>query len=82
MSTYRQIQEIFNQLNNVLINAEGYCEKSKEHTLLVNLFWQAKNIMHCVNDNGNKFVKYYTWSLSNTPQWKNVGLAEKNVNQI
>ena len=29
MSTYRQIQEIFNQLNQMLINQEDYSEKSK-----------------------------------------------------
>ena len=81
MSTYRQIQEIFNQLNHVLINAEGYCEKSKEYTRFMNLFWPAMSILHCVNDN-NKFVKYYTCNLLNTPQSKNVGLVEKNVNQI
>ena len=38
MSKYRQIQEIFNQLNHVPINPEGYCEKGKEHTLFMNLF--------------------------------------------
>ena len=57
MSTYRQIHEIFDQLNHVLINAEGYCEKSKEYKLFGNLFWQAVSIIHHVNDNGNKFVK-------------------------
>ena len=73
---------MLNQLTHVLFNAEDYCEKSKEYTLLVSLFWQAINIMHCVNDNGSKFVKYYTCSLLNTPQSKNVSLVEKNVNQI
>ena len=51
MKTYKQIQEIFNQLNHLLINAEGYCEKSKEYALLINLFWQAMSIMYRVNDN-------------------------------
>ena len=82
MSTYKQIREIFNKGNDMLINEEGYCEKSKEYTLLVNLFWQAINIMHCVNDNGNKFVKHCTYSLLNTSQSKNVGLVEKKANQI
>ena len=66
----------------MLINAEGYREKNKEYTLFMNLFWQAMRIMHRVNDNYNKFVKYYTCSLLNTLQSNNVGLAEKNVNQI
>ena len=82
MSTYRQIQEIFNRLNLVLINAEGYYEKSKECTLFMNLFWQAMSIMHRVNGNDNKFVKYYTCSLLNTLQSKYLGLVEKDVNQI
>ena len=60
MSTYRQIKEIFSQLNHVHINAEGYCEKSKEYILFMILFWQAMSIMYRVNDNDNKFVKYYT----------------------
>ena len=38
--------------------------------------------MHCENDNDNKFAKYYTCSLLNTLQSRNVGLVEKNVNQI
>ena len=38
MSTYRQIQEQFNQLNHVIINTEGYCAKTKEYTLFINLF--------------------------------------------
>ena len=79
MSTYRQIQEIFNQLNHVIINAEGYCGKTKEYTLFINLLWQAISIMHRVNDNDNKFAKYYPCCLLNTPQSKNVGLVEKNV---
>ena len=82
MSIYRQIEEIFNQLNHVLINAEGYYEKSKKYTLFVDLLWQAVSIMHIVNDNDNIFVKYYTCSLLNTPQSKNVGLVERNVKQI
>ena len=40
------------------------------------------SIMHHVNDNDNKFVKYYACSSLNTPQSKNVGLVEKNVKQI
>ena len=40
------------------------------------------SIMHPVNNNYNKFVKYYTCSLLNTLQSKNVGLVKKNVNQI
>ena len=40
------------------------------------------NIMHRVNDNDNKFAKYYTCNLLNVLQSKNVGLVEKNVNQI
>ena len=75
MRTYRQIQEIFHQVNHVLIKAEGYCEKTKEYTLFMNLFWQ-------VNDNGSKFVKYYTCNLLNTLQSKNVFLVEKNAKQI
>ena len=82
MSTYRQIEEIFNKLNRVLINAEGYCEKNIEYTQFMNLFWQAMSIMEHVNDNDNKFGKYYTCSLLNTLQSKNVGLVEKNVKQI
>ena len=39
-------------------------------------------IMHRVNDNDNKFAKYYTCSLLNTLQSKNVDLVEKYVNQI
>ena len=81
MSTCRQIQEIFDQINHVLINTEGYCEKNKEYTVFVNMFWQAMSIIHHVND-GDKFVKYYTCSPLNTPQSKNMGLVEKNVNQI
>ena len=38
MSLYRQIQEIFNQLNHVLLDAKGYCEKSKEYKLFMNRF--------------------------------------------
>ena len=82
MITYRQIEEIFHQLNHVIINAEGYCGKTKEYMLLINLFWQAMGIMHRVNDNDNKFAKYYTCSLLNTLQSKNVDLVEKYVNQI
>ena len=65
IKTYREIQEIFNQLNHVLINAEGYCEKSKECTLSLNLFWQAMSIMHRVNDICNEFVKICndTWLI-------------------
>ena len=37
ISIYRQIQEIFNQVDHVLINLEGYCEKSK-YTPFMNLF--------------------------------------------
>ena len=73
---------MFNQLNHVLINAKGYCKKSKENTLFMNLFWQTMSIMPHVNDNDNKFVKYYTCSLLNTLQSKNVDLFEKNFNQI
>ena len=40
------------------------------------------SVMHRVNDNVNKFAKYYTCSLLNTFQSKNVGLVEKNVNRI
>ena len=40
------------------------------------------SVMHRVNDNDNKFAKYYTCSLLNTLQSKNVNLLEKNVNQI
>ena len=40
------------------------------------------SITHFVNDSDNKFFKYYTCSLLNTLQSKNVGLVEKNVNQI
>ena len=40
------------------------------------------SIMHHVNDNDNKLVKYYTCSPLNTPQSKNVSLVEKNVKQI
>ena len=40
------------------------------------------SIMPHVNDNDNKFVKYYTCSLLNTLQSKNVDLFEKNFNQI
>ena len=64
MRTYRQIQEIFSQLNHVHINTEGYCDKSKEYILFMIL--QAMSIMYRVNDNDNKFVKYYTCSLLNT----------------
>ena len=81
MSKYRQIQEIFNQLNHVPINPEGYCEKGKEHTLFMNLFWQAMSIMHCVNDNGN-LVKCYTFSLLDTFQSTNPGLVENSVSDI
>ena len=35
------------------------------------------SIMHCVNDNDNKFSKYYTCSLLDTLQSKNMGLVEK-----
>ena len=35
--------------------------------------------MHCENDNDNKFAKYYTCSLLNTLQSKNVGLAENKM---
>ena len=38
--------------------------------------------MHHVNDDDNKFVKYYTCTLLNTLQSKNVGLFEKNFNQM
>ena len=82
MSTYRQIQKMFDQLNHLLINAEGYCEKSKEYTQFENLFWRAMSIMYHVNDDDNKYVKYFTWSSFNIPQSKNVDLAEKNVKQI
>ena len=82
MSRYRQIQEIFNQINHVIINAEGYCRKTKKCKLFINLFRQAMSIMQCVNANDNKFAKYYTCSPLNTLQSKNVGLVEKNVNQI
>ena len=82
ISIYRQIQEIFNQLNHVIINAEGYCGKTKEYTLFINLFWQAMSIMHRVNDHDNKFAKYYTCNVLNTLQLKNVGLVEKFFNQI
>ena len=37
------------------------------------------SIMHRVNDNDNKFAKYYTCSLLNTLQSKNVDLVEKYV---
>ena len=37
--------------------------------------------MHRVNDNDNKFAKYYTCSLLNNVQSKIVGLVEKYVNQ-
>ena len=40
------------------------------------------SIMHHVNDNDNKLVKYYTCSLLNTPQSKNVSMVEKNAKQI
>ena len=40
------------------------------------------SIMHRVNDHDNKLAKYYTCSLLNTLQLKNVGLVEKNFNQI
>ena len=79
MSTYRQIQETFNQLNRVLINPEGYCEKSKTLTPFMNLFCQVMNIIHCVNDNDNNFVKYYTSSLLDTLQSKNVSLVGKKM---
>ena len=35
------------------------------------------SVMDRVNDNDNNFVKYYTCSLLNTLQSKNVGLVEK-----
>ena len=35
------------------------------------------SVMHRVNDNDNKFAKYYTCSLLNTLQSKIVGLVEK-----
>ena len=38
--------------------------------------------MYHVNDNDNKYVKYFTWSSFNIPQSKHVDLAEKNVKQI
>ena len=67
---------MFNQLNHVLANQEGYVEKIKGK-----IHEQAMSLMHCVNDNGN-FVKYYTFSLLGTFQSKNVDLVEKNVNDI
>ena len=82
MSTYRQIQGIFDQLNHVFIKVESYCENSKECTLFGNLFCQVVSKIHHVNDNDNKVVKYYTCSPLNTPQSKNMGLVEKNVKQI
>ena len=47
----------------------------------MNLFCQPMSIMHCLGDNGN-LVKYYFFSLLDTFQSKNVGLVEKNVNDI
>ena len=43
----------------------------------MNLFYQAMNIIHCVNDNDNNFVKYYTSSPLDTLQSKHAGLAGK-----
>ena len=76
MSTYRQIQKIFNLLKHVLINPEDHCEKSKEHTLFMNLLWQVMSIMHCVNDKSN-LVKYYSFSLLDTFQSKEHGSGWK-----
>ena len=81
MSTYRQIQEIFNQLIHVLVNSEGYCEKSKAYALFMNLLCKAMSIRHGVNNNDN-FVKFYTSSLLDIFQSKNGVLVEKNVNNI
>ena len=81
MSTYRQIQEIFNQLIHVLINREDYCEKSKAYALFMNLLCKAMSIRHAVNNNDN-FVKFYTSSLLDTFQSKNMVLLEKNVSNI
>ena len=87
MSTYRQIQEIFKQLSQVRINAEGYFERSKEYTLFINLFWQAMSIIYRANYNDNEFVKYYTCSLLKQSSVKrndqlNSDPVEKKINQV
>ena len=43
----------------------------------MNLYWQAMSIIHFVNDNDHNFVKYYTCSLLDNLQSKNVGLVRK-----
>ena len=47
--------------------------------MFINLFCQAMNIIHCVNDNDNNFVKYYISSLLETLQSKNAGLVGKKM---
>ena len=62
----------------MLINAEGYCEKSKKFTLFMNLFWKAMSIMHRANDNENNFEKKTTLVAYGTPSCqKHVVLVEK-----
>ena len=84
MSTYRQFKKYLTNWTKCLLTKKTTVKKVKWRfmsNVFMNLFWQTMSLMHCVNDNNN-LVKYFTFSLLDTFQSKNVGLVEKNVSDI